>query len=90
MVSEKMSSVAADILYRLNVDRCTSFRMEGPGAASAEVFKTVREIGVKAGDDKIGASAPLLCSDKIVMQVESLITALGRAQKHRSGIGKKR
>jgi len=89
MVSEKMSSVAADIHYRLNVDRCTSFRMEGPSAASAEVFKTVREIGVKAGDDEIGASAPSLRSDKIVMQVESLITVLGRAQKHRSGIGKK-
>src|ERR1700677_4821447 len=90
MVSEKMSSVTANIHYRLNVDRCTSFRMESPGAARAEVFKAVREIGVKTGDDKIGASAPSLRSDKIVIQVESLITALGRAQKHRSGIGKKR
>src|ERR1700677_1158345 len=90
MVSEKMSSVAAYIHYRLNVDRCTSFRIEGPGAARTEVFKAVREIGVKAGDDKIGASAPSLRSDKIVMQVESLITALGRAQKHKLGIGKKR
>ena len=45
--------------------------MEGPSAASAEIFKTVREIRVKAGDDEIGASAPSLHSDKIVMQVES-------------------
>ena len=71
MVSEKMSSVAADIHYRLNVDRCTSFRIEGPGAASAEVFKTVREIRVKAGDDESRSSAPSLRSDKIMLQVES-------------------
>src|ERR1700677_4786736 len=90
IVSEKMSSVAAHIHYRLNVDRCTSFRIEGPGAARAEVFKAVREIGVKTGDDKIGEGGPSLRRDKIVMQVESLIAALRSAQKHRSGLGKKR
>ena len=89
MASEKMSSVVADIHYRLNVDRCTSFRMESPGAARAEVFKAVGEIGVRSCNDKIGASAPSLHRDKIVMQVESSITAYRRAQKHRSGIEKK-
>jgi len=88
IVSEKMSSVAADIHYRFDVDRCTSFRMESPGAARAKVFKTVREVGVKASDDKIGASASSLRRDKIVMQVKSSIAAYGGAQKHRSGIGK--
>ena len=63
--------------------------MEGPGAARAEIFKAVREIGVKTSNDKIGASAPSLRRDKIVMQVKSSITAFGRAQEHRSGIGKK-
>ena len=88
MVSEKMSSVAADIHYSLDVDQCTRQRMESPGAMRAEIFEAVREFGVKASDDKIGASAPSLRRDKIMMQVKSSIVAYGRAQKHRSGIGK--
>ena len=90
MVSENMLSVAADIYYSLNVDRCTCQRMEGPGAARAKIFEAVWEVGVKASYDKIGASAPSLRRDEITVQVKSSITAIRRAQEHRAGIGKQR
>ena len=53
-----MSSVAADIYYGFNVNRCTCQRMEGPSAARAEIFEAVREVGVRTGNDKICAGAP--------------------------------
>ena len=90
MVSENMSSVAADIYYGFNVDRCTRQRMKGPGAARAEIFEAVREVGVRTGYDKICVSAPSLRGDKITVQVKLSITAIGRAQEHRAGIGKQR
>ena len=67
MVSENMSSVAADIYYSFNVDQCTRQRMEGPGAVRAEIFEAVREVGVRTGYDKICASAPLMRGNKISM-----------------------
>ena len=85
-----MSSVTADIYYSFDVDRCTCQGMEGPSAARAKIFKAVREVGVKASYDKIGASVPSLRRDKITVQVKSSITAIRRTQEHRAGIGKQK
>ena len=64
--------------------------MKGPGAARAKIFEAVREVGVKTGYDKIGASASSLRGDKITVQVKSSVSAVRRAREHRSGIGKQR
>ena len=85
-----MSSVAVDINYSFNVDRCTCQRMEGPSAAGAKIFEAVREVGVRMGYDKIFASAPLMRRDKITGDVKLSVLEVRGAQKHRAGIGKQR
>ena len=62
--------------------------MEGPGTAGAEIFKAVREVGVKTSNDKIGAGAPSMGRDKITSKVKLSVTAVRRAQEHKAGIGK--
>src|SRR5271154_2400634 len=83
-----MSSVAADIYYRFDVNRSVRNRMERPGTASAEIFKAVWEVGVKTSNDKIGAGAPSMGRDKITTKVKLSVTAVRRAQEHKAGIGK--
>ena len=88
IVSENMSSVAADIYYGFDVNRCMRNRMEGPGATRAEILKAVWEVRVKTSNDKIGAGAPSMGGDKITTKVKLSVTAVRRAQKHKAGIGK--
>ena len=62
--------------------------MEGPGAARAEIFEAVWEVGVRTGYDQVVMSAPLLRRDKITADVKLSVLAIRRAQEHRAGIGK--
>ena len=59
-----------------------------PNAVSGKIFVAVQEIGVRAGYDKIIASAPSMRRDKIRVDSKLLVSAIGRVQEHRAGIGK--
>ena len=86
--SENMSSVAADIYYRFDMDWSKRQRMKVPDAARAEIFVAVWEVQVRTGYDKVFASVPSMRGDKITADVKLSVSAVGGMQKHIAGIGK--
>ena len=70
----------------MNGSKCQGMKI--PDTASSEIFVSVWEVSIGAGDDKIIASAPAMGRDKIREDGELTVLAVGRAQEHETGIGK--